>query len=96
MSFWVYMLASGKNGTLYIGATDDLVRRTWEHRQGVAAGFTRKYGVKTLVWFEPHDTRESALVRERQMKKWNRAWKCRLIERANPAWRDLASEIGLG
>jgi putative endonuclease len=96
MSFWVYMLASGKNGTLYVGSTDDLVRRVWEHREGVLPGFTRKYDVKTLVWFEAHETRESALARERQMKKWNRPWKLRLIERANPAWRDLANDIGFG
>ena len=96
MSFWVYMLASAKNGTLYIGSTDDLVRRLWEHREGVLPGFTRKYEVKTLVWFEAHETRESALVRERQIKKWNRAWKLRLIERANPVWRDLAGDVGLG
>ncbi len=95
MTFWVYMLASGKNGTLYIGSTDDLVRRIWEHREGVVPGFTRTYGVKTLVWFEAHETRESALLRERQMKKWNRKWKLQLIERANPAWRDLAPELGL-
>jgi putative endonuclease len=68
MSFWVYILASAKNGTLYIGSTDDLARRVWEHRQGVVPGFTRKYGVKTLVWFEAHETRESALSRERQIK----------------------------
>ncbi len=96
MSFWVYIMASGKNGTLYVGATDDLVRRSWEHRAGVVPGFTQKYGVKALVWFEEHATRESTLLRERQMKKWKRAWRCRLIERANPAWRDLAAEIGFG
>jgi putative endonuclease len=96
MSFWVYILASAKNGTLYVGSTDDLARRVWEHKQGVVPGFTRKYGVKILVWFEAHETRESALSRERQIKKWNRAWKLRLIERANPAWRDLAIDIEFG
>ncbi len=95
MSFWVYILASGKNGTLCIGSTDDLLRRVWEHREGVVPGFTRRYGVKTFVWFEAHETRESCLLRERQMKKWNRKWKLQTIERANPAWRDLAPELGL-
>ena len=81
MSFWVYILASRRNGTLYIGMTDDLVRRAWEHRTGTIPGFTREYGIKMLVWFEQHETRESALQRERQLKKWNRAWKLQLIER---------------
>ena len=74
MSFWVYILASRRNGTLYIGMTDNLVRRAWEHRTGTIPGFTREYGIKMLVWFELHETRESALQRERQLKKWNRAW----------------------
>jgi putative endonuclease len=81
VSFWVYILASRRNGTLYIGMTDDLARRSWEHRTDAVPGFTRKYGVKMLVWFEQHETRESALQRERQLKKWNRAWKLQLIER---------------
>jgi putative endonuclease len=93
VSFWVYILASRRNGTLYIGMTDDLVRRSWEHRTGAVPGFTRKYGIKMLVWFEQHDTRESAFQRERQLKKWNRAWKLRLIERFNPSWKDLADEL---
>ena len=93
MSFWVYILASRRNGTLYIGMTDDLVRRAWEHRTGTIPGFTREYGIKMLVWFEQHETRESALQRERQLKKWNRAWKLRLIERFNPSWKDLADEL---
>lgn len=93
MSFWVYILASRRNGTLYIGMTDDLVRRAWEHREGVVPGFTQKYGVKMLVWYEQHETRESAFQRERQMKKWNRAWKLQLIERFNREWEDLAAQL---
>lgn len=93
MSFFVYFLASQRNGTLYIGMTDDLVRRVWQHREGVLPGFTKDYDVKLLVWYEQHETRESALTRERQMKKWNRAWKLRTIEEKNPTWRDLWEEI---
>lgn len=93
VSFFVYMLASRRNGTLYIGMTDDLIRRIWEHRTGAVPGFTRKYGVKILVWFEQHETREAALMRERQLKKWNRAWKLELIERQNTSWRDLWDEL---
>jgi putative endonuclease len=93
MSFWVYMLASSRNGTLYAGMTDDLVRRVWQHRSGTLSGFTQKYGIKLLVWYEQHETRESAFQRERQIKKWNRAWKLKLIEEANPAWRDLFDEL---
>jgi putative endonuclease len=93
MSFFVYILASRRNGTLYIGMTDNLARRIWEHQSGVAHGFTKKYGVKTLVWYEIHESRESAFRRERQLKKWNRAWKLQLIERLNPSWRDLAHEL---
>jgi putative endonuclease len=93
MSFFVHILASRRNGTLYFGMTDDLARRTWQHRTGVVAGFTKKYGVKILVWYELHESRESAFKRERQLKKWNRAWKLRLIEQMNPQWRDLADEL---
>jgi putative endonuclease len=93
MSFFVYMLASRRNGTLYIGMTDNLARRVWEHQTSAAAGFTKKYGVKTLVWYELHDSRETAFQRERQLKKWNRAWKIQLIEHLNPSWRDLAHEL---
>ena len=93
MAFFVYIVASKRNGTLYIGMTDDLLKRAWQHRQGVIAGFTRDHGVKYLVWYETHETRESALVRERRMKKWNRAWKLELIEAANPHWRDLSEAL---
>jgi len=93
MSFFVYILASRRNGTLYIGLTDNLARRVWEHQSGAIPGFTKKYGVKMLVWYELHDSRESAFQRERQLKKWNRAWKLKLIERRNPTWRDLLDEL---
>ena len=87
--FFVYILASKRNGTLYAGSTDDLIRRVWEHKEKIRKGFTAKYDVGLLVWFEAHDTRESALLREKQIKKWNRAWKLRLIEERNPEWEDL-------
>ena len=93
MAFFVYILATERNGTLYIGMTDDLVKRVWQHRNGVFSGFTHRYGVRSLVWFESHESRESAFVRERQLKKWNRSWKLDLIERDNPRWRDLWPEI---
>jgi len=93
MNFYVYILASRRNGTLYVGMTDDLVRRVWEHRIGAVPGFTRKYGVKMLVWYEQHETRETAFQRERQIKRWNRAWKLQLIERFNPTWKDLAVDL---
>jgi putative endonuclease len=89
MSFYVYILASRRNGTLYVGMTDDLSRRVWEHQTGAFPGFTRKYGVKTLVWSEAHETRDSAFVRERQIKNWKRQWKLQLIEELNPEWKDL-------
>ena len=93
MSFFVYIPGSRRNGTLYVGMTDDLVRRTWEHRIGAVPGFTKEYGVKQLFWFEVHETRESAFIRERQIEKWNRVWKLELIEKSNPGWRDLAEEL---
>jgi putative endonuclease len=93
MSFFVYMLASRKNGTLYVGMTDNLARRIWEHQTGAIPGFTKRYGVKTLVWYEVHESREAAFQRERQLKKWNRAWKIQLIEKENPNWRDLTEEL---
>lgn len=79
--------------TLYVGMTDDLVKRVWQHRNDIIPGFTQRYGVKTLVWFEPHDSRESAFARERRLKKWERAWTLALIERKNPRWRDLWIQI---
>ena len=91
--FAVYILASGRNGTLYIGVTSDLPKRAWQHREGIAEGFSKEYGVKNLVWFEVHDNAESAITREKQLKKWNRLWKLRLIEEKNPGWRDLFADI---
>ena len=93
MTFYVYMLASGKNGTLYVGSTDNLTVRISQHRQDLRPGFTSKYGVKDLVWYELHDTREGAFRRERRIKEWKRAWKVRLIEKRNLAWRDLYDEF---
>jgi putative endonuclease len=93
VSFFVYILASRRNGTLYVGMIDNLAQRAWQHKTGAIAGFTEKYEVKMLAWFESHETRDSAFVRERQIKKWNRAWKLALIERMNPGWRDLADEL---
>jgi putative endonuclease len=89
----VYILASKRNGTLYIGVTSDLVQRTWQHREHLADGFTRQYGVHRLVWFEQHATMESAITREKRLKKWDRAWKLRLIEETNPEWVDLWPQI---
>jgi putative endonuclease len=86
---WVYIMASARNGTLYIGVTSDLAKRVWEHRTGAVPGFTRKYGCKLLVWFEQHDDLQAARLRELQMKKWRRLWKLSEIERRNPDWRDL-------
>jgi putative endonuclease len=91
--FYVYILASKRNGTLYIGMTNDLVRRTYEHRGGAVEGFTKRYGVHRLVWYEAADTASAAITREKQLKKWNRAWKIRLIETMNPEWKDLYDEI---
>ena len=93
MAFFVYILASKRNGTLYIGMTDDLGRRLVEHREGAFSGFTKKYGVTLLVWFEVHASREEAFARERAMKKWHRKWKLELIERTNPDWHDLTDEL---
>ena len=90
----VYMLASQRNGTLYLGVTSDLLARVWQHRTGAIAGFTCEYDVKRLVWFEQHATMDSAITREKRIKKWNRAWKLELIEAANPEWRDIAEELG--
>ena len=90
----VYLLASKRNGTLYVGVTSDLVGRVHQHRIGLIPGFTREYGVKQLVWFEQHATMGSAITREKRIKKWNRAWKLQLIETSNPNWLDLAEDLG--
>ena len=87
--FCVYILASDRNGTLYVGVTSNLVKRIWEHKEGVVPGFTSEYGVLKLVWYEQHGSAESAITREKRIKKWNRAWKIKLIEETNPYWNDL-------
>jgi putative endonuclease len=92
----VYILASKAYGTLYVGVTSDLTQRVWQHRSGVIEGFTKRYDVKHLVYFEQHETMEAAIAREKQIKKWERAWKVRLIEKDNPEWRDLYDELVLG
>ncbi len=89
----VYILASQRNGTLYIGVTSDLVKRIWEHKNKLVEGFTQKYNVHQLVYFEQHQDMISAITREKQLKKWNRAWKLALIEKTNPDWRDLWPDI---
>jgi putative endonuclease len=93
--FYVYMLASKPYGTLYIGTTSDLVRRVWEHKNNVVLGFTKRYGVDQLVWFEAHQSRDAALQREKQIKEWRRDWKINLIERENRHWRDLSLPLTL-
>ena len=92
-AFCVYILASGRNGTLYAGVTSNLVQRVWQHKESLADGFTKEFGVKQLVWYEQHESAESAIRREKQIKKWNRAWKVRLIEENNPYWNDRYPEI---
>ena len=89
----VYILASGKRGTLYIGVTANLLRRVWQHRSDLVEGFTRRYGVHSLAWFEMHATMESAIQRETALKNWKRAWKLELVESANPDWRDLYDDL---
>ena len=89
----VYILASDRNGTLYVGVTSNLVGRTWQHREHVLGGFTERYDVVRLVWYEVHDTMESAILREKRIKKWRRAWKVQLIDQGNPSWRDLWPDI---
>ena len=86
---YVYIVASKRNGTLYIGVTSDLPKRIWEHKTGAVAGFTRKYGCKMLVWYEAYDQLDAARLRELQMKEWRRAWKLKVIEDKNPDWADL-------
>ena len=90
----VYILASGFHGTLYTGVSSHLLGRVWQHREEVTKGFTSRYGVKRLVWFEVHETMESAIRREKSIKRWQRQWKIDLIERNIPTWRDLAEDFG--
>ena len=89
-----YLLASHRNGTLYVGVTSSLFQRVHQHREGLIRGFTKDYGVARLVWFEQLGTMELAIAREKRIKKWNRAWKIELIEKTNPDWRDLAIDFG--
>ena len=93
MPYYVYLMASRRNGTLYLGVTNNLVRRVYEHKNKVVPGFTSRYGVDRLVWFECYDDPENAIAREKDIKKWRRAWKLRLIEQMNPDWRELYDEI---
>ena len=89
----VYILASKRNGTLYVGVTSDLVKRIWEHRNNVIEEFTKRYMVKQLVWYELHESMESAIMQEKRIKDWKRAWKLKLIESKNPDWLDLYDTI---
>jgi putative endonuclease len=92
-TYFVYVLASKIGGTIYIGVTNDLIRRVYEHKQKLVEGFTKKYDVSNLVYYEVHSDIEAAITREKQLKKWNRAWKVRLIEETNPNWDDLYRSI---
>ncbi len=92
-NYYVYILASKKNGTLYIGVTNDLIKRVWEHKQDLVEGFTKKYKVHLLAYFEDTTDVNSAIAREKQIKKWNRAWKIRLIQKQNPLWNDLYNDL---
>ena len=93
MQPYVYILASERNGTLYIGVTSDLVKRVWEHKSDFVEGFTKQHQVHTLVWYEMHGSMESAITREKQLKEWKRQWKIELIEKSNPYWNDLYPTI---
>jgi len=93
LAYYVYLLASRRDGTLYLGGTNDLVRRVYEHKTKTVRGFSARYGVNRLVWFEIYDDPVTAITREKEMKKWRRVWKIRLIEAANPEWKDLYETI---
>lgn len=93
MAGYVYIMANERNGTLYVGVTSNLMRRVYEHREGLVAGFTRRYGTKTLVHVETFERIEEAIHREKRIKKWPRLWKLRLIEADNPTWRDLYEDV---
>ena len=92
-SFYVYILASQRNGTLYIGVTNNLIKRVYEHKYNFVDGFTKKYNVHHLVYYEQYDNIESAIIREKRLKKWNRKWKLELIEKVNPQWRDMYDDL---
>lgn len=89
----VYILASKRNGTLYTGVTSNLLKRVWEHQNNLMDGFSKKYGVHTLVWYEVHETMDSAISREKRIKHWERAWKIKRIEDMNPGWKDLYQDL---
>jgi putative endonuclease len=89
----VYILASQRNGTLYVGVTRDLARRVFEHKENAIEGFTKEYGVHTLVFYEFHETMNDAMTREKRIKNWRREWKLQLIEQSNPQWRDLYQDL---
>ena len=91
--FYVYILASKPRGSIYVGMTNDLVRRVWQHKEGQADGFTKQYWIKRLVYYEIHATAENAIKREKRLKRWRRAWKDDLVETVNPKWRDLYNDI---
>lgn len=93
MAFYVYIMTNRRNGVLYTGMTDDIAGRAWMHRTHAVRGFTDRYNCERLVWYEIHESRESAFTRERRIKEWKRAWKIELIENMNPDWRNLASEL---
>jgi putative endonuclease len=93
-SYYIYILASKPNGTLYIGVTNDLIRGVWEHKNDFVEGFAKRYGIHQLVYYEECGNIESAIIREKQMKKWKRGWKIELIENVNPYWKDLYNELG--
>lgn len=92
-NFYVYILCNKKNGTLYAGVTSNLIKRVYEHKNNMADGFTKKYDVHRLAWYEVHESAESAITRERQIKKWERSWKIELIQGQNPEWKDLYEDI---
>ena len=96
MAYYVYILASKKHGTLYVGVTNDIVRRGYEHRTKAVGGFTKRYDIDKLVWFEIYDDAITAIAREKELKKWRRDWKIRLIEEENPGWVDLACQADTG
>lgn len=92
-NYYVYILSSKRNGTLYIGITSDIIKRIYEHKKGLVEGLTKKYNIHALVWYKTHESVESAITREKQIKKWKRAWKLKLIEKENPEWIDLYKSI---
>ncbi|MBK6866552.1 MAG: GIY-YIG nuclease family protein [Burkholderiales bacterium] len=92
-AFFVYIMTNQRNGTLYIGVTSNLIQRVWQHKEKLIEGFSQRHGLNQLVWFESHADAMGALTREKQLKKWNRAWKLRLIEALNPGWKDLYPSI---